>query len=87
METGETSNSKSKRKREDNWNPHSSWEKYEDETMNHRGYTRTSEKWTEVSDEFKPRYKKSKSRKLLNLDCVRNPEEILERWFNDMIIL
>jgi len=25
MERGETSNSKSKRKREDNWNPHSSW--------------------------------------------------------------
>jgi hypothetical protein len=29
----------------------------------------------------------SKSRKLLNLDCVRNPEEILEKWSNDMIML
>ncbi|AES76962.1 hypothetical protein MTR_6g089920 [Medicago truncatula] len=52
MERGETSNSKSKRKREDNWNPHSSWENYENETMNRRGYTRANGKWTKVSDEF-----------------------------------
>jgi len=44
MERGETSNSKSKRKREDNWNQHSSWENYENETMNHRGYTRANGK-------------------------------------------
>jgi len=31
-----------------------------------------------VSDEFKPHYEEEKSKKLLNLDCVRNPEEILE---------
>jgi len=37
MERGETSNLKSKRKREDDWNPHSSWENYENETMNRRG--------------------------------------------------
>jgi hypothetical protein len=86
MEKGETSNSKQKRKREEYWNPHSSWEKYEDETMNRKGYTRASGKWTKVSEEFKPHYEESKSRKLLNLDCVRNPEEILERWSNDMIM-
>jgi hypothetical protein len=28
MEKGETSNSKQKRKREEYWNPHSSWENY-----------------------------------------------------------
>jgi uncharacterized membrane protein len=65
----------------------SSWEKYEDETMNRKGYTRASGKWTKVSEEFKPHYEESKSRKLLNLDCVRNPEEILERWSKDMIML
>jgi hypothetical protein len=76
-----------KRKREDDWNPHSSWEKYEDETMNRRGYTRANGKWTKVSDEFKPHYEERKSKKLLNLDCVRNPEEILKRWSNNMIML
>jgi len=87
MERGETSNSKSKRKREDNWNPHSSWENYESETMNRRGYTRANGKWTKVSYEFKPHYEEGKSKKLLNLDCVRNPEEVLERWYNNMIML
>ncbi|AES75778.1 capsid protein [Medicago truncatula] len=81
MERGETSNSKSKREREDNW------ENYENETVNRRGYTRANGKWTKISDEFKPHYEEGKSKKLLNLDCVRNPEEILERWSNNMIML
>ncbi|XP_058761154.1 uncharacterized protein LOC131634502 [Vicia villosa] len=87
MEKGETSNSKQKRKREESWNPHSSWENYENETMNQRGYAKASGKWTKVAEEFKPYYEETKSKKLLNLDCVRNPEDILQRWSNDMIML
>jgi len=87
MEKGETSNSKQKRKREESWNPHSSWENYEYETMNKKGYAKASGKWTKVAEEFKPYYEETKSKKLLNLDCVRNPEDILQRWSNDMIML
>ncbi|XP_058761155.1 uncharacterized protein LOC131634503 [Vicia villosa] len=87
MEKGETSNSKQQRKREESWNPHSSWENYENETMNQRCYAKASGKWTKVAEEFKPYYEETKSKKLLNLDCVRNPEDILQRWSNDMIML
>ncbi|XP_058783836.1 uncharacterized protein LOC131658573 [Vicia villosa] len=87
MEKGETSNSKQRRKREESWNPRSSWENYENETMNQRGYAKASGKWTKVAEEFKPYYDENKSKRLLNLDCVRNPEDILQRWSNDMIML
>jgi hypothetical protein len=31
--------------------------------------------------------KKKNNKKLVNLDCVRKPKEILERWPKDMIII
>lgn len=75
------------KKREEYWNHRNFWENYKNETIKRIGCRRASEKWTKHSKEFNL-IGKIKFQKLLNLDCVRNLEDILlQRWPNNINFL
>lgn len=53
IEKGDKCNIKQKIKWDECWSRQDSWDKHENEIMNHRGYVRINGKWTKIQEEFK----------------------------------
>src|ERR1044072_8171005 len=69
------------------YNEYSSWNNFENETMDERGYAKREEKWQKVPEEFRPKHQEIGRSSILNLDCVSNKEDVLKQWSNEMLLL
>ena len=49
--------------------------------MNPRGYAKASEKWTKVSNEFKPHYDERKSKRIIKHGLCKKPRRNFRKMF------